>query len=97
MAVIEIARMRLRPGVADEAFVAQNRIVDRDHVRAQPGFVSRELARSADGEWIVVVHWDTPEAADASMATFASAPAAARFMALVDPDTLSMRRYLLLS
>ncbi len=93
MSVIEIAHVRLAPGATHEQFVEQNRVVETDYIPDQPGFLSRELAAGEGGEYIVVVHWSTVEDADASMARFATDPAAQDFMALIDATTMSMERY----
>jgi len=67
--------------------------VERDHVARQPGFVARESAHGADGDWLVIVHWRSVADADASMASFEKAPAAAQFMSKIEASTMSMKRY----
>lgn len=59
----------------------------------QPGFVSRESAHGAGGEWLVIVHWRSAKDADASMASFEKAAAAAQFMSKIEASTMSMKRY----
>jgi quinol monooxygenase YgiN len=91
--IIEIVRFKLAAGVTPAEFAALDRAVETQHVEKQPGFVSRESAIADDGEWLVIVHWTSAAAADASMATFTSAPAAQPFMAKLDASTMTMRRY----
>ncbi len=93
MSVIEIARLRLNPGTPLEQFVEQNRVIEADYLPNQPGFLGRELASGDDDEYIVVVHWRSAADADASMARFATDPTSQDFMALIDPTTMSMARY----
>jgi hypothetical protein len=57
------------------------------------GFISRKSAAGDNGEWLVVVHWRSVADADASMASFPSAPATAQSMAKIDDSTMSMKRY----
>jgi heme-degrading monooxygenase HmoA len=97
MAVIEIVTLRLRSNATDTQFLAANQRVETEHVMRQPGFLSRETARGDNGEWLVVVHWTSSSAADASMASFASAPATSDFMAVIDGSSMSMKRYSLQS
>jgi heme-degrading monooxygenase HmoA len=91
--VIEVVTFKLKTGVAAADFAPIDKAVERDHVARQPGFVSRESAHGANGEWLVIVHWRSVKDADASMATFEKAPAAARFMSKIDASTMSMKRY----
>ncbi len=64
-----------------------------EYITRQPGFHARESGVADDGEWVVVVHWATPENADASMQKFATDPLAADFMAMVDTSTMRMKRF----
>ena len=91
--VIEIVTFKLGPGTSAAAFQPLDRAVEVQHVSKQPGFISRESAAGDNGEWLVVVHWKSVKDADASMANFATAPAAQAFMAKLDAATMTMRRY----
>lgn len=91
--VIEVVTFKLRAGVSAAEFTPIDHAVEREHVAKQPGFVSRESAHGADGEWLVIVHWRSVKDADASMATFEKAPAAAPFMSKIDASTMRMKRY----
>jgi hypothetical protein len=92
-AVIEIVRFKLAPGMTPQAFLALDQAVAREHVAKQSGFVRRESASTPDGEWLVIVHWASAADADASMASFASAPAATFFMKGLDVSTMTMQRF----
>jgi hypothetical protein len=91
--VIEVVTFKLKPGVTAARFRLVDREVEAQHVSRQPGFVSRESAAGENGEWLVIVHWRSAADADASMASFEKAPAAARFMASLDASTMWMRRF----
>lgn len=91
--VVEVVSFKLRTGVSAAEFAPIDKAVEREHVAKQPGFVSRESAHGADGDWLVIVHWRSAKDADASMATFEKAPAAAPFMAKIQASTMSMKRY----
>ena len=90
---IEIVNFRLKPGVSDEAFVEETKSMERDFLGKLHGFVDRDTGRSADGIWLVVLHWESPEDAQASMDKFVEAEGAKAFTALIDMDTFSMTRY----
>ncbi|MGI9505834.1 MAG: antibiotic biosynthesis monooxygenase family protein, partial [Geminicoccaceae bacterium] len=90
--VIEIVTMNLAEGAKAGAFEPVDKAIEDEHVSKQPGFISRQAAFS-DGKWAVVVNWESAEAAQASMDSFASAPAAEKFMSMIDVSTMSMTRY----
>ncbi len=92
MSVVEIATFALAEGVTVEAFTPIDKAVEDQHVSKQPGFISRQVA-SDGSQWLVIVHWENAEAAQASMDSFANAPAAAEFMSNMDASTMTMTRY----
>ena len=91
--VIEVVTFMLKDGVSAETFRPLDDAVATQHVSKQPGFLARQSAASADGQWLVIVHWRSIEDADASMATFATAPATKQFMASIKAETMNMKRY----
>ena len=91
--IIEIATVTLLDGVTYGEFTPIDTAVRTEHVAKQPGFLAREAAAGENGEWLVIVWWRSIEDAEASMASFATAPAAKAFMEKIDPSTLSMKRY----
>jgi heme-degrading monooxygenase HmoA len=91
--IIEIVTFKLTDGVTPTEFEPIDREVQIQHVAKQPGFVARESAHGENGEWLVVVHWETARDADASMATFMNAHAAQPFMAKIQAATMRMARY----
>ncbi|MEM7801112.1 MAG: hypothetical protein AAF633_18105 [Chloroflexota bacterium] len=93
--IVEIATFQLKDGVSIADFQKLDKAVEVEHVSKQPGFVSRESGSTEDGAWVAIVHWKTAADAEASMASFGNAPAAADFMANLDASTMQMTRYLL--
>lgn len=91
--IVEVVTLKLRSGVTDPQFLVANKRVELEHVNRQPGFISRETARGENGEWLVIVHWANVRDAEASMESFASAPAAQGFMAVIDGVSMKMVRY----
>lgn len=90
--IVEIATFELAEGVSVEAFAKLDARVAAEHVSLQPGFVARESG-SAENGWVAIVYWESLEASEASMASFATAPAAADFMANLNASTMSMTVY----
>jgi hypothetical protein len=91
--VVEVVTLKLKPGVNYADFAPIDKAVETQHVSKQPGFIARESAAGENGEWLVIIHWRSAKDADASMASFASAPAAQDFMAKIDATSLAMKRY----
>lgn len=90
--VVEIATFEFADGVTAETFAPVDARVEAEHVSQQPGFVSRETG-ATDSGWVAIVHWKTAKDAQASMDSFASAPAAADFMGMMKVETMQMTRY----
>jgi heme-degrading monooxygenase HmoA len=93
MSTVETVRFKLMPGTDTTDFETLDRRVEDDYMAKRPGFLSREVSRSDDGEYLVIVHWATPEDADATMAGFFSAAETQDFLAAVDKTTVASGRY----
>ncbi|HUP50691.1 MAG TPA: hypothetical protein VNA04_18095 [Thermoanaerobaculia bacterium] len=90
---IEIVQFKLKDGVQRDKFVTENRGVEQSLVSKMPGFVSRETAIADDGQVAVLLHWESPEAAQNSMNKFVAAPESQTFQTLIDMSTFAMTRY----
>lgn len=93
MATVEVLHFRAAPGADLEEFKREDVRVGKEYTPPQPGFMSRESAMNDNGDWVVIVHWESAEAAEASMQKFPNDPTAQRFLELMDSDTFSMIRY----
>ncbi|MEW2247591.1 antibiotic biosynthesis monooxygenase [Streptomyces sp. NPDC006975] len=93
MTIVETIRFKIRPEVGDAEFQERNRTMEKEYLQGRPGFLTRSTARSTDGEYLVVVHWRTPEDAEATIAAFFSAPETQAFLAAVDLETVQPGRY----
>jgi hypothetical protein len=87
--VIEITTFRLRDGVINEAFVAEDEQIQMTCWYLQPGLQRRTTAVSADGGWVTITVWDSAAHADA--ATGSLDPQSA--LAMIDVPTIETRRY----
>ena len=90
---IEIVNIRLQPGVTDEAFIAETMKMERDFLGKLHGFLDRDTGKSADGDWVVVLHWAAMEDAQSSMEKFVGNEGTNAFTALIDMSTVRMTRY----
>jgi hypothetical protein len=92
--VIEVMRFRLRPGTDEASFREADARLQTAFAYHQPGLARRTTARSDDGEWIVIDLWRSVADAEACAARWDGDPVVARFMTLVDPDSVRTERYL---
>lgn len=93
MSVLETIRFHLREGVSDEDFLGRNQTVEREYMAKRPGFSARWTSKSATGEWLVVVRWNSVAEAEATINEFLKAPQTQEFLAVVDPSTVSLGHY----
>ncbi len=94
MSVIEIVRYRLTATAKPEQAVAAWE-KSQSFAKAQPGFVRRRIATTAEGEWIDEVEWETLEHAHAAAAAFdpETYPELMDLMAVLDQSSMSMTHY----
>jgi hypothetical protein len=84
---IELARIRLAPGVSEAELIAASDAFQADFLARQPGFVRRELLRASAGEYADLVHWRSAADASAVMALAASSPACAAYFGVMAMDS----------
>jgi len=91
--IIEIVTAKLRDSVTIEQMEAVDYEIAATLISKRPGFLSRESAPGSDHSWLAVVRWRSMADADASMQSFSSAAIAPKFMSMIEPETLVMKRY----
>ncbi|HEY7946639.1 MAG TPA: hypothetical protein VID75_03120 [Acidimicrobiales bacterium] len=91
--MIEIRTFHLAPGADVGAFAEADRRVQTEFAYRQPGLLRRTVARHDDGSWIVIDLWRTAADADGADERWGTDPAAAAFMAFVDPASVRTERY----
>lgn len=88
--VTEVITVRLQDGAGADGFLAANRALEENYIVEQPGFIAREIGVSEDGEWLIVIHWETAEDSAASIAKFGEAPGVEEFMSALDAETMEI-------
>jgi hypothetical protein len=87
--VLEIVHFRVKPGVSD-ADVCAASAETQAWLSNAPGYLARELSKNEEGQWIDIVHWRTLAEAQQAAQQIMQEPCAANFMALLDPEQISM-------
>lgn len=90
---IEIVNFRLADGVTEEEFLQETKSMERDFLGKLHGFRDRDTGKSADGDWLVVLHWDAAEDAQSSMEKFVAAEGTKSFTSKIDMSTFKMTRF----
>ena len=93
MTVVETVRFKIKPNLEADEFLVQNFYVESEYMALRPGFRGRQTTRDADGEFLIIVQWATPEDAEATMGGFYGAPETQKFLAFVDPASVSSGSY----
>jgi hypothetical protein len=88
--VMETVTFKLKEGVSREAFTAAAENMNA-FVIAQPGFVSRRLSCTADGEWIEQVQWSDMASAKKAAAAIGTVEGNRPFLSAIDGPTVQMR------
>lgn len=88
--VAEAITVRLQDGADPDGFLAANKALEEDYIAQQPGFIAREIGVSEDGEWLIVIHWETAADSAASIAKFEEAPGVGEFMSFLDTETMTI-------
>lgn len=86
--VTEVITVKLQDGANVDGFLAANQAIEENHISQQSRFISREVGVTEDGEWMIVVHWETAEDSAASIAKFGEAPGVQTFISFLDAETM---------
>jgi len=88
--VIELAQFKTKSGVTDAEVLAASQEAHDRFLAKQKGYVSRELLKSSEDEWVDIVHWETMEDAQTAMNSFIGHPSTKKFGEVIDPSTIKM-------
>jgi heme-degrading monooxygenase HmoA len=88
MAVIEIARYKLKAGADAELLIQSEKQIQRDIAPTYNGFLGRELTQGANGEFVLIMRWESQAAADGWNTVLFGHPAGQALGGLVDPATM---------
>lgn len=90
---IETGKMKLKEGVTDEQFKEIERNIRKGIINKQPGFVSREFGKDADGYWHFRICWTSKEAGDAWTPIFQKDPNGQAMMNALDFSSVRQEHY----
>ena len=59
--IIEVFQFKTKPEFSDEEVLVASQEANINFLCKQKGYVSQELAKSSEGEWVDSTHWETLE------------------------------------
>jgi hypothetical protein len=87
--IAEIHIARLKAGVSESAFLKVAEAIMPD-VIAMDGFVSRQLLKSADGQWVEMIYWRSMADAERAAKAFEALPSGQAMIDVVDLTSLTV-------
>jgi hypothetical protein len=92
--MIEIVTYRLREGADPDKFKAIDERLQTEFFYQQPGIHRRTTARSSDGTYVSITHWDSASAAEAAeMKTRLANEFTSLLTQFLEPSSIQSRRY----
>lgn len=86
---LELVTFRVREAY-EANFIVANGVVN-DWLSRQPGYISRNLSRTSDGEWIDAILWQSNADAWAAAERIMKEIGECEAMRAIDPETIVMR------
>ncbi len=84
MTTVETARIRLLDSATEADLIAASDRFQAEFLSTFPGFLRRELMHAGGHDYLDLIHWATPEAAQAVMEAAKQSPACAAYFAVMD-------------
>lgn len=93
LSVLEVTTFRTKSAVNTSVFNKLDAEVEGNFTINQPGFIERQSGVDDEGNYVVLVYWDTHENAEASMKKFMSDPSVKEYASMIDGPSMNMSRY----
>lgn len=91
--IMEVTTFAINAEVDPVAFAQRDAQVENDFTSQQAGFIKRQSGVDTEGNYVVVVYWESLSAADASMNKFMGDASVADYGEMIDASTMAMSRY----
>ena len=91
--VLEVTTFKIRTTASASAFQKLDAEVESNFTSKQPGFIKRQSGINDQGEYVVLVYWNTSIDADASMQKFMGDASVAKYASMIEGSTMKMARY----
>ncbi len=91
--ILEVTTFQLNDLANPTRFHQLDAQIEATFTSKQPGFIHRQSGLTEQGEYVVLVYWNSAEEADASMKKFMSDPAVAEYASMIKAESMDMSRY----
>ncbi|MEM9340291.1 MAG: hypothetical protein AAGA66_16270 [Bacteroidota bacterium] len=91
--VVEVTTFNLGADEDANAFKIRDAEIEQQFTSLQPGFLKRMSGVDANGNYLVMVFWETLADADASIEAFGADPTVGDYFAMIDGNTFVIERY----
>lgn len=91
--VLEVTTFKPKSTTNVSVFNQLDAEVEAKFTSKQPGFIRRQSGVNEQGEYVVLVYWNTTEDADASMQKFMGDASVADYAGMIEGATMKMARY----
>ncbi|MDC7998309.1 nuclear transport factor 2 family protein [Gilvibacter sediminis] len=91
--ILEVTTFKINDTADLEAFIALDETVEDTFTSKQPGFLKRQSALNEEGQFVVLVYWESEAEAAASMDKFMNDTSVADYASMIDGRTINMARY----
>ena len=91
--VLEVTTFKTKSITNTLAFNTLDAEIESTFTNKQPGFISRQSGINEDGEYVVLVYWETLENAKASMEKFMLDSSVADYASMIEGSSMKMSRY----
>ncbi len=81
---LEVVKFKLKDGVTKEQFLKAEKDIRDGRIQSQPGYQGREVYLDNDNNWLIIITWDTKEAANAWTPIFNTLPEGGAFASLLE-------------
>ena len=93
--VLEVTTFKTKSVTNTPVFNKLDAEIETNFTKKQPGFIKRQSGINENGEYVVLVYWETLENAKASMEKFMSDGSVADYASMIESSSMKMSRYII--
>ena len=93
--VLEVTTFKTKSVTNTPVFNKLDAEIETNFTKKQPGFIKRQSGINENGEYVVLVYWETLENAKASMEKFMSDGSVADYASMIEGSSMKMSRYII--
>ncbi|GAK58193.1 hypothetical protein U27_05166 [Candidatus Vecturithrix granuli] len=88
--ITEVVNFTIMPGITDEDFVQCVYKLEENFHKILPGYIDSELAKGKEGQWTMVMHWESLEQVKQASKLMMQTPSTEDFRQSLDPKSVKI-------